>query len=408
MSIKYLKSTTLKNKTVLLRVDVNVPLNEKTGKVADDFRIQSIIPTIRMLQEGNNRIILVGHLGRPEGRDPKLSLKPVAERLADILGYKFLATHHPLPNYLINHLIFYTGNILADNHTQQLKNFKARDIVMLENIRYYKGEDAKDTHLAKKLSELADVYVNDAFSVDHHGAASVSVVPKYLDSYAGPGLEQEIKSLNVILERVKKPFVLMIGGIKISDKIGVLENLGQHSDIILLGGGLANLIFKSKDYETGISKVEDDAIGQAFEVSKNFKSKLLLPSDVVVANKEMDKDSIRVCAPYEVRENEQMLDVGPKTILEYSKKLKVAKTIVWNGPLGHFEIKPFHTATMALARVIGGLGKRKAFTVVGGGETVDAIRLCHQQEHIDHVSTGGGAMLEFLAGKKLPGIEALK
>lgn len=408
MAIKYLKSSTLKNKTVLLRVDVNVPLDEKTGKVGDDFRIRAILPTIKMLQEGGNRIIIVGHLGRPQGRDPKLSLKPVAELMANLLGYKFLTTHHPLPDYPINHLIFYTGNIEADTHTAQLKKIDAKDIIFLENIRFYKGEEENDQHLAKKLAALADVYVNDAFSVDHHASVSVSEMPKYLPSYAGPQLEQEIKYLSVLLGKVKSPFVVMMGGIKISDKIGALENLGKMADKILLGGGLASLLFLSKGFEVGLSKVEDDARKLAFQLSQNFKDRLMLPADVVVADKDMSKDSIRVSLPFEVQKNEQILDIGPKTIYDYAQVLKTAQTIVWNGPLGHFEVEPFHTGTMALARIIGSVGKRKAFAVVGGGETVDAVRQCHQFEHIDHVSTGGGAMLDFLAGKKLPGIEALK
>jgi phosphoglycerate kinase len=200
----------------------------------------------------------------------------------------------------------------------------------------------------------------------------------------------------------------MMGGIKISDKIEVLEHLGQHANSILLGGGLASLVFASRGYEVGISKIEAEAMGKAFQVDKNFKTKLVLPVDVVVANKDMDKDSVRVCLPHEVRKNEQILDAGPKTILLFAGLLKKAKTIVWNGPLGLFEHKPFHTATIALARMIGSVGKRKAYTLVGGGETVDAVRQAGQMENIDHVSTGGGAMLEFLAGKKLPGIEALK
>ncbi len=408
MSIKYLKPTTLKNKTILLRVDVNVPIDDKTGKVADDFRIASIIPTIRMLQEGNNRIILCGHLGRPEGRDKSLSLKPVAKVLAGHLGYKFLETHHPLPEYPISHLIFYTGNIMADLHADQLKNITAKDIVMLENLRFYKGEEENDKYFARCLARLGDVYVNDAFSVCHRAAASTAVITKLLPSYCGPLLEQEIKSLDVVTHKHKKPFVLLMGGIKISDKAKTLTHLGEKADKILLGGGLSTLIFKAKGMEVGLSKAEDGAERIAFEISKNFKDKLLLPVDVVVADKNMSRDSIRVRTPYEVGKQEMILDVGPKTILMYAEELKAAKTIVWNGPLGYFEAKPFRTATMALARVIGGVAGRKAYAVVGGGETVDAVRQSHQFENIDHVSTGGGAMLEYLAGKKLPGIEALK
>lgn len=405
--IKYLKPNTLKNKTVLLRVDVNVPIDSK-GKVADDFRIEAIIPTIRMLQAGNNKIIILGHLGRPEGREKKFSLKPVAEKLAHLMEYKFLETHHPLPDYPIHHIIFYTGNIEADNHIEKLKDAKPKDIIFLENIRFYKGEDEGDKHLAKKLAQLGDVYVNDAFSVDHHASVSVSVLPTLLPSYGGLVLEREVKYLTLLLGKVKSPFVVMMGGIKISEKAHTLEYLGRRADRILLGGGLASLIFKSKGLEVGISRVEESAERTAWMLDKNYKDKLVLPVDVVVANKDMDKDSIRVCSPYEVGKREQILDVGPKTILVFANELKLAKTVVWNGPLGYFEKSPFHTGTISLARLIGGMGKGRAFTVVGGGETVDAVRSCHQFDHIDHVSTGGGAMMEFLAGKKLPGLEALK
>ena len=406
--MKYLKPGTCKNKTILLRVDVNVPVSEQTGKVEDDFRISAMIPTIRMLQQGGNKIILIGHLGRPQGRDKKLTLKPVAQRLAEMLEYKFLETHHPLPDYPVRHVIFYTGNIQAEPHTRQLATSSPKDIIFLENIRFYKGEETLDEHLAKKLAELGDVYVNEAFSVDHHASTSVSLIPKFLPSFAGLQLEKEIKYLSTLLKKVKSPYVVMMGGIKISEKIHALENLAKNADKILLGGGLANLIFKAKGMETGLSKVETEAVKLAWQLEKNLTDKLVLPIDVVVADKNMDSGSIRVCSPHDVRASEQMLDIGPKTILLFARELKAARTIVWNGPLGHFEVKPFHTGTVALARLIGGRGKGKAFTVVGGGETVDAVRQSHQFEHIDLVSTGGGAMLEFLAGKKLPGIEALK
>jgi phosphoglycerate kinase len=194
----------------------------------------------------------------------------------------------------------------------------------------------------------------------------------------------------------------------LSEKVGALVNLGEKADKILVGGGVANLMFKAKGFEVGLSKIEEGELKTAWQIEKNFKNKLILPVDVVVVNEKMDKNSIRVCAPYEVGKKEQILDAGPKTILAYAKEIKLAKTIVWSGPLGLFEKKPFDTATMALCRLIGGRGKGPAFAVAGGGDTVDAIRMAHQIEHIDHVSTGGGAMLEYLAGKKLPGIEALK
>ncbi len=407
MAISYLKQSTLKNKTVLLRVDVNVPIED--GKVSDDFRIQSVLPTIKMLRSGGNKIILCGHLGRPKGEpEEKYSLKLVAKLLADLLNLKYVETDHKIPDYHISHVIFYSGKITEEKHQSQLKNVHPKDIVVLENLRFYLGEGENDAVFAKHLSALADVYVNEAFGVDHRKAASVSAITKYLKSYAGPLLEKEIKALDLVLKNPKKPFVALMGGVKISDKVQTIENLGKHADKILVGGGIANLFFLAKDLEIGLSKVEKEAVKTAWQLAQNFKDKLVLPVDLVVANEDMDRDSIRVATPYEIGKKEMILDAGPKTILIFAEELKKAKTIVWNGPLGLFEKKPFHTATMALAHLIGGRGKGRAFAVVGGGETVDAVRQYHQFEHIDHVSTGGGAMLEYLAGKKLPGIEALR
>jgi len=407
--IKYLKNSSIKHKTVLLRVDVNVPIDKKTRKVADDFRIQQVLPTIRLLHNNGNKVILCGHLGRPDGQvNEAFGLKAVAERIADLLELKFIETDHKVPNYSIPHFIFYKGDISEDKHIEQLQAIPSKDIVLLENLRFYSGEEENSVAFAKRLASLADVYVNDSFGVDHRKAASVSAITKYIPSYAGLLLEREIKSLEVVLNKSKTPFVLMMGGIKISDKVATLKHLGEKADKILLGGGIASLFCLAKGMEIGISKVEREASDTAWQLEKNFKGKIMLPLDVVVADKNLDKDSIRVTDPHSVGKQEQIVDVGPKTILAFAKELKVAKTIVWNGPLGLFEVKPFDTSTMALARVIGGVSTRKAFGVVGGGETVDAVRLAGQIEHIDHVSTGGGAMLEFLAGKKLPGIEALK
>jgi len=407
MAIKYLRSSPIKNKTVLLRVDVNVPIDN--GKVSDSFRIEQVLPTIEFLREHGNKVIICGHLGRPGGKtDEKLSLKPVAHLLAELLHLKFVITDSKMPDYGIGHLVFFTGNITKDSHAAPVKESPAKDIVLLENLRFYPGEEDNDGAFAKKLANLAQVYINDAFGVDHHASVSVSEMPKYLPSYCGLLLEKEIKALDAVLKGSKSPFVLMTGGIKLSEKVGALENLGEKADRILLGGGVANLIFKAKGYEVGLSRIEEGEIKTAWRIEKNFKHKMVLPQDVVVANEKMEKHSIRVCAPFEVGKHEMILDNGPKSILAFAGEIKQAKTIVWSGPLGYFEKKPFDTATMALARLIGGRGKGRAFVVAGGGDTVDAIRQAHQFENIDHVSTGGGAMLEFLAGKKLPGIEALK
>lgn len=409
MAIKYLSKSDIKNKTVLVRGSVDAPVNERTNRVDDDFRIKSFLPTVKALLLNNNKVIICGKRGRPQGKPVgSLSLRPVAESLAELLEYKFVETDFKIPEYHVPHLIFYTGNFQEEKHQKQLAKIHPKDIVFLENLEFFEKELENDAMFAKHLSALAEVYVNDDFSKCHHLVASVGGVTKYLPSYAGLLLEQEIKSLDAVLKRADKPFVVMTGGIKLTEKVGALENLGKTADKILVGGGVATLMFKTKGYEVGLSKVEEGESKIAWQIIQNFKNKLVLPLDVVVANKEMEKDSFRVCLPHEIGRKEMVLDVGPKTIMEFAKHIKDAKTIVWSGPLGMFEHPPFHHATFALSRLIGGRGKGKAFVVVGGGDTVDAVRQTHQAEHIDHVSTGGGAMLEYLAGEKLPGIEALK
>lgn len=409
MAIKFLKASKIQGKTALVRGSVDVPVEEKTGKVGDDFRLVSLLPTIKFLASAGNKVIVCGKRKRAKGKVvPEYSLKPAAERLAELLNYKFIATDQKLPDYQIPHVIFYSGDIRDSQHQQQVRAVSSKDVVVLENLEFYPEELSNDENFARGLADLAEVYVDDDFSKCHHPVASNVGVTGHLPSYAGLLLEQEIKSLEAVLKQAKKPFVVMTGGIKLTEKVGTLENLGKKADVILVGGGVANLMFKNKGYEIGLSKIEEGEDKTAWQIMKNFKNKIVFPIDVVVANKNMDKDSVRVCLAHEVSKEEQILDAGPKTIMEFSKHIKLAKTIVWSGPLGMFEKSPFHHATFALSRLIGGRGKGKAFVVAGGGDTVDAIRQSHQFEHLDHVSTGGGAMLEFLAGKKLPGIEALK
>jgi len=408
MAIKYLKSAKLAGKTVIVRADVNSKCDEN-GKLRDDYRIRQVIPTIEYLRSKGAKVILTGHIGRPQGKwNEAYTMQPVAKRFAELLKLKFIETDHEVPNYRINHVIFFTGDLQTEKARKQIIAIPDKDIVILENLRFYKGEDENSPVFGKQLASLADIYVNDGFGVCHRKAASVVAITKYLPSYAGLLLEKEIKALNVVIRAPKKPFVVMVGGIKISDKAETLKNLGKRADKILVGGGIANLMLLAKGYGIGLSKVEREELKLAWQIERNFHSKLVLPKDLVVANKNIDKSSIRVASSYDVKKNEIAFDLGPKSILEYATILKSANTIVWGGPLGYFERKPFDTATMALARVIGGVSKRKAFGVVGGGETVDAVRKAQQDKYIDHVSTGGGAMLEFLANKKMPGLEALE
>lgn len=407
--ISYIRTnkSKLKNKTVLLRCDLNEPLNDR-GKLEDDFRIQAIVPTIKFLQELNCKIVITAHLGRPEGKwNDKLSLAPVADRLAHYLGMKFVIVDKKLPDYPIPHLILHAGDIAREVVQRQLQSAPPRNIYILENIRFYKGEEENDRFFSRQLSELADVYINDAFAVSHRSQASVVGVTKYLESFAGLELEKEIKALDKIITNPKKPFVLMMGGIKMSGKSETLKALGKSADHILLGGGLANVILRAKGFEVGQSIIDEESVEAAKFIAKNYKDKLVLPDDVVVARGKKEFEQVRSVSVTQVTGRDVIYDIGPKTILKYSQILKKAKTIVWNGPMGLFEEKKFSTGTKALAHIVGAVSKGKCYGVVGGGETVDAVRGTHQTSHIDHVSTGGGAMLEFLAGKRLPGLVAL-
>ncbi len=406
MAYQFLRASHVKNKTVLLRVDINESIDSK-GKLADDFRLQAIVPTIHFLRNQGAKIIIASHAGRPEGKwDKKLSLAPMAARLAELLDMKYVTTDNKLPDYPLNHFVFFTGKLTDPLSLEALRSVPKKDIILVENLRFYGEEEANNLGFAKQLASIADVFVNDAFAVSHRKAASIAAITKYLPSYVGPLLEKEIKNLDRLLEKAKAPFVLMMGGIKISDKAKTLEHLGRKADYILIGGGLANLFFAAEGLEVGQSIVEEESRKLAWKIATNFKKKLVLPKDVVVHTNRGNGAVVR--NKYEIKSSEAIYDIGPKTILEYANILKQAKTICWNGPLGYFEQKPFRTGTYSLARVIGGEGNGRSFVVAGGGETVEAIRQTHQQDNIDHLSTGGGAMLEYLAGNKLPGLEALK
>ena len=410
MSIKQISSQkNLKDKRIILRLDLNEPIDDK-GKLLDDFRISSAIPTIKALWKNGNKLIIVSHLGRPEGKVvSKMSLRPVAERLSELLNTKFVQTSDQLPDYAVKHLIFFTRELTNSDVKDSLAEQSAKDIVVLENIRFYPGEESLDQSLAKNLAALGDVFVDDAFSVAHRTAVSVTVLPELLPSYAGPLLAKETSALDVLLSgRYKKPFVLLMGGIKISDKSQTLMNLGKSADKILIGGGLANLFLAAQGYDVDVND-DKASISTAKQILLNFKSKLVLPIDATCysANKRSGSKIVVKKIP-EITKSDKVYDIGPATILEFTKILQSAGTICWNGPMGFFEEKPYRAGTLSMAKVVGGLGKRKAFVVAGGGETVAAIRQSGQTDHLDHVSTGGGAMLEYLAGIKLPGIEALK
>ena len=378
---------------MILRVDFNVPL--KNGKVEDAFKIDEVLPTINYLLKHNCSIVLVSHLGRPDGKRAKsLSLFPICKVLMKKLaGEKVVFESKKFNQPLIKKI---SGRLIK------------RGLIVLENIRYDAGEEKNDLTLAKDLAKIGDVYVNEAFSVSHRKAASIDRLAKLLPAYAGFKFFEEVEYLSKALNP-KKPAVALIGGAKVETKFEVIENFLKKYNQIMLGGGLANTFLKAAGYDIG---------GSLFDASKVQKAKLfleskkiILPLDVVVSDKKTRKTA-RVVLIKKNRKlcsvGEEILDIGPATIIAYSKLIRKAKTIVWGGPMGLFELPKFSHGTMALAKIIGARSSGRALGIAGGGETLYAIHKSKMGRYYDFISTGGGAMLEFLSGKKLPGIEALR
>lgn len=386
----------LKDKRVLLRVDFNVATT-KDGRIAPDeaFKIEAVLPTIRYLLEKKAKVILMTHLGRPKGKkSDEFKVDPAADYLSEVL----------------KKLVRKTSEVVGPAVEKEVAKMKGGEILMLENLRFEKGEEENDAALAKQLARLGDVYVNEAFAVCHRAAASVVAITKYLPSYAGFLLEAEIKALSQVRDRPKKPLLVIMGGLKFETKLPVIEKFLNKADKILLGGGLASTCLKALGYGLGVSLTDDDYLSLAKKISQN--KKVLLPIDVIAGCKDKPCDFCHLPLPIKpytlMKAPYAIYDVGPATIREWAKLIKKAQTIIWNGPLGYFEQKPYDSGTLAMARLVAGRSKGKAFGVVGGGETITALRQSKMEEFVDHVSTGGGAMLEFLAGKELPGIKALR
>lgn len=388
--MKFIDEVEIRHKRVLLRVDFNVPL-KADGNIADDSRIRETIPTIKHLLDQKNKVIIVSHLGRPSKRNTRESLEKVAHRL-----------HTYLPNYH-GHFV---ADFLTDTHL--LEKQKEGEFAVLENIRFYSGEDANDTKFAKQLASLGDVYVNDGFAVSHREAASVVGVTKYLPSLGGFLLKKEIKNLRKVTEDPKKPFVAIIGGKKITTKIKLLSKLVRIADYVLLSGGLANTFLVARGYAIGNSLIQHGEIGQANYLTllaRRCGTKILLPEDAIVGP-DPDGDKSEVKLINDIDKHEQILDIGPETQAKYEKIISQAKTIIWNGPLGYFENPLFKRGTDFIYYAIA--LNRQAFSIIGGGDTLAAIAGKDHLENITHISTGGGAMLSFIEHGTLPGIEALK
>ncbi len=385
--MRLLKEADVKGKVVLVRVDFNVPL--KNGKVSDDKRIRAALPTIEYLRKNKARIILMSHLGRPDGKVvDELRLVPVAVRLSKLLKYP----------------VHYKLDCIGESVEDSVRGLHEGDVLLLENLRFYPEEEANDKLFAQKLAALADVYVNDAFGVSHRAHASVHAVTKFLPSYAGFLLQKEVSMLSKLLVKPKRPFVAVMGGAKVSDKIGVIENLLKKVDAVLVGGAMMFTFYKALGYEIGKSKFEADKVQLAKSLLKKGKKKIILPTDVIVAVSTEAKDA-KVFSVHNIPKNVMGLDVGPETQAVYDEIISEARTVFWNGPMGMFELKPFSKGTFAVAKA---MAKCKGVTVVGGGDSVAAIEKLKLDKKFTHVSTGGGASLEFLEGKKLPGIVVLE
>lgn len=377
----------ISGRRVILRVDLNVPI--KDFKVSDDYKILKQIPTIDFLLKRGAKVILLTHLGRPKNGEDNgnLSVKPIYKRLCRLLGKNI--------KFVPDCVGFEAGTAVS--------NMKDGDIVMLENIRFEKGEMVNDKILAQKLSKMADLYVNDAFAVSHRSQASVDAIKKYLPSYAGLLLAQEVKHLQKLLDNPQKPLIVVIGGSKIATKINLIKQFDYRAHRILIGGALANNFFAAHGFNVGTSLVDKDSI----EFAKTFNSsKVLLPLDVVV-NDKIKGEKLSVKRISEVRDEDCIYDIGPETIKFYSGFIKNAKSIIWNGPLGMFEEAAYAFGTLSVARLIASVSKSKAYGVIGGGETVKAAKETKMMDYIDWVSTGGGAMLSFLGREKMPGLKKI-
>ncbi len=382
----------LKGKRVLLRVDFNVRVGAR-GDIGkdDDDRIRAAIPTIRQLSDAGARVIIVSHLGRPAAKERALSLLPAARLLEEHLRRPVRFVMESIDD----------GDVVD----RRLATMQDGDIALLENIRFYKGEEKNSPFLARRLASFADLFVNDAFSVTHRAHASVVGVAALLPSYAGLLLQKEVAQLSRLFDHPKKPFVVVVGGVKIGTKLPVIKSLLPLADAVLIGGGMANNFFKAKGLRIGASvhSAKDVKLAKALLRER----KILLPHDVLVADKVAADAIIRVTTPDGIRAKESVVDIGPGTMRVYAALIKSAQTVVWNGPVGVHEIPRFANGSLILARVIAARSSGKAFGVVGGGDTLPVLAKTGMGEFVDHVSTGGGAMLDFLGGKPMPGIEPL-
>jgi len=385
---KTIEDIDVTEKKVLVRVDFNVPI--KDGKVGDDTRIQAALPTLHYLLDHQATLILCSHLGRPKGEvKQEFSLKPVADHLSLVLGQP----------------VKFVTDCIGPIAEQAVEELSPGDILLLENTRFHTGEKKNDPAMAKQLADLADLYVNDAFGSAHRAHASTEGVAQYLPSVAGYLMEKEIIYLGKAIADPARPFIAILGGAKISDKIGVIRNLLDKTDQIMIGGGMANTFFKAHGYPVGDSLVEDDSLDIARELIELADHRLRLPVDVVIGDKFEADAELLVMSMGPIPDGWRILDIGPETVKTFGKPISEARTIVWNGPMGVFEFPRFAEGTIGLAKAV---ARSNATSIIGGGDSVAAVKQAGLADKITHISTGGGASLEMLEGKVLPGMAALE
>ena len=391
MNKKTVKDIDLKGKKVFVRCDFNVPMDENQN-ITDNTRIVAALPTIKYLLEQNCKLILASHLGRPKGEfKPEFSLAPVAKELSKLLGQE----------------VIMAKDVIGEDAMTKAANLKEGEILLLENVRFHKEETDNDPEFCKKLASMAEVYVNDAFGTAHRAHASTTGIASYLPAVSGFLIEKELKFLGNAVNNPERPFVAILGGAKVSDKIGVIDSLLEKVDTLMIGGGMAYTFFKAQGYEVGNSICEMDKLDlakEAMEKAKQKGVKLMLPVDTKVGKEFKEDTESKTVKFTEIPKDWEGFDIGEETIKMFSDELRKAKTVVWNGPLGLFEFPQFAIGTNSIAKV---LSEIDATTIIGGGDSAAAVKKAGLEDKMTHISTGGGASLEFLEGKKLPGIECL-
>lgn len=389
MALRTLEGVDVNGKRVVVRVDFNVPIED--GAIQDDTRIRAALPTLQRLIDGGASLILVSHLGRPKGKvDLKYSLQPVAKRLSELLDRP----------------VQLADDVVGEDAAAEVAKLDPGDVLLLENIRFEPGEEKNDEALARELAALGDLYVNDAFGAAHRAHASTAGIAQFLPSYAGDLMVREVDALGALTDKPERPYVAILGGAKVSDKIGVVENLLSLVDAVLLGGGMANTFLMAEGKAVGDSLVEADYVASAEDVMAKARAKgvdFLLPIDVVAA-RNLDSQAATVGAN-SIPDGWAAFDIGPRTVEAYSKVIGDAKTVFWNGPMGVFERPAFAAGTLGIAKAV---AESDAVSVIGGGDSVSAIEQSGLADKITHISTGGGASLEFIEGRTLPGIAALE